>query len=217
NTNQTYCSGCTRCNAIQSTSSTAIGVAEGKMAENVRMRTSNDDLFIESTGSQNVVCYVTNPFDVSAHVGKKIEVNVVYQGTTQDGFSTTNVNFHYKYSNGDWKQLLNQNSNFLRIVDTAILVISNVAVDDLDDVVDFQLTPNPVDENLLVEYESKVSLEALCYIRNLQGQLIQSHEQILHTGSGKLTIPVRSLAPGFYLFQIADTRGRISTQKFIKS
>lgn len=218
NTNQTYCSGCTTCKPILSTSSGVVGVAEGKMLDNVRMRTSNNDLYIESTGTQNVVCFVTNPIDVSGVAGKKIEVNVIYEGTTQDGFSTVNVNFHYRYANGAWSQLLNQNSNFLRLIDTAILITVNVpsAVENLDGVINFEVSPNPIHEIIFIELNSRKSFEANLIIRDIQGKIISSAPVFIKEGKNKIDLNAIDLNHGMYLLQIADHEGKISTKKFVK-
>lgn len=216
NSNQTYCSGCTRCTPVTDNSNKQLGVFEGKMTGNVRMRSTNNDLYLESTGDQNLVCFVTDPFDVSAHVGKKIEVNIGYEGTTQDGFSTKNVNFLYKYSNGDWTQLLNQNSNFLRIIDTTIFVIRSVDVSTLDDLVQFTVNPNPVKDELQISMQSKVYSNLRASVIDIQSKQVQSENFTVAEGSSQHTMMVDKLAPGAYLLQLSDEKGRISSMKFVK-
>ncbi len=216
NSNQTYCSGCTRCTPTTDNSNKQLGVFEGKMAGNVRMRSTNNDLYLESTGDQNLVCFVTDPFDVSAHVGKKIEVNVGYEGTTQDGFATKNVNFLYKYSNGDWTQLLNQNSNFLRVIDTTIFVIRSVDVSNLDDVVQFSLSPIPVKDELLVSMNSQDYLNLHLNIIDIQSKQLHSEAFTLAAGVSQHVVSVSNLASGTYLLQLSDDKGRVSSKKFVK-
>jgi len=218
NTNQTYCSGCSTCKPILNTSNGSIGVSEGKMVENVRLRTSNNDLYIESTGSQNVVCFVTDPIDLSSVAGKKIEVNVGYEGTVKDGFTTVNVNFNYRYNNEAWANLLNQNSNFLRVIDTAILVNINVptAVVTLDETVDFKISPNPVNNKLFIELNSLQTFDAELSIRDIQGKIVLQQNYAVSEGTNRIDWNIEHLNPAIYLFQIADKEGRISTSKFIK-
>lgn len=218
NTNATYCSGCTTCKKILSTTSSEVGTSDGKMVDNVRMRTNNNDLFIESTGTQNLVCFITNPIDVSAYAGKKLEVNVIYEGTSTEGFSTGNVNFNYRYNNGNWVNLLNQNSNFLRVIDTAILIIANVpsAVENLDGIVDFEVSPNPVHDQLHIEFNSQKALDGSIAIRDIDGRMISEDKITLQPGNSSIELNTRELLCGVYLLQVADKEGRISTKKFVK-
>jgi hypothetical protein len=218
NTNATYCTGCTTCKTIKNTSNADVGSAEGKMESNVRMRTNNNDLFIESTGTQNVVCFRTNNIDVSAQAGKKIEVNIKYEGTALDGFTTVNVNTQYRYNSGAWEQVFNQNSNFLRVIDTALLIPVNVpvAVENLDGVLHFEVSPNPVNEKLFIDVESKKSFQGVLTLRDLNGKLISEQELFIKEGNNNFDINARELQYGVYLLQIGDLEGRISTKKFVK-
>ncbi|MBK8449976.1 MAG: T9SS type A sorting domain-containing protein [Saprospiraceae bacterium] len=218
NTNQTYCSGCSTCKPILNTSNGSIGVSEGKMLENVRLRSANNDFFLESTGSQNVVCFVSDPFDVSSQGGKTIELNAIYEGTSVDGFTSVNVNISYRYNNDAWVQLLNQNSNFIRVVDTAILLIAKVpnAVANLDGIVDFSISPNPVKDLLFVQFESQNTFDGNLQIRDLNGKIILDKPTTIQSGKGQFHLKTDALQPAVYLFQIADQEGRISTRKFIK-
>lgn len=219
NGDASYCSGCTTCKPIKSTTNGDVATPEGKMVDNLRIRTNNDDLYIESTGTQNLVCIVTKPIDLSAYAGKKIEVNVIYEGTVQDGFTTANVNFNYKYNNGPkWVNLLNQNSNFLRLIDTSLLIIVNVpsAVENLDGIVDFEISPNPVNEKLFVELNSQKVIDGNLSVRDIEGKLISEQQLNIQIGKSKIEISTRELHYGVYLLQIADNEGRISTKKFVK-
>ena len=220
NMDASYCTGCTTCKKILSTNVTnpEVGTSEGLMQENVRMRTANNDLFIESTGNQNLVCFTTNPIDVSAYQGKILEVNVIYEGTVQDGFTTVNTQFNYKYSNGAWTNMCNQNSNFLRVIDTALFVTVKVpsAVQNLDGVVDFEISPNPVNDNLLIELTSQKTFDGSLAIRDILGKLISEKELFIQEGENRMDINTRNLESGFYLFQISDKEGRISTRKFVR-
>ncbi len=219
NTNQTYCSGCTTCKSVMSTSNNVIGVVEGLMEANVRLRTNNNDLYIESTGSQDLVCLVTNSIDVSSYAGKLIEVNSIYEGTALDGFTTVNVNFNYRYNNGNWTNILNQNSNFLRLIDTAILIPVKVpsAVANLDGIVDFEISPNPATDHLNLELNSQKAFNGTMSIRDIIGKQISEQDVFIQQGQNKLNLNTQQLDGGLYLFQLSDRDGRISTRKFAKN
>jgi len=218
NQNQTYCSGCTKCTFITDNSNKSLGVSEGKMQGNVRLRSNNNDLFIESTGDQNVVCFVTDPFDVTAHGGKKIEVNVGYEGTKLETFETRNVSFSYKYAGMDWKQLLNQNSNFLRVIDTTIFVLESVpvAVENLDGTVDIQVSPNPVVDALTIEMDSRSAFDGMLSILSSDLKISSLQNIQIPQGLSRHQIEVKDLKSGLYILQIGDSKGRISSRKFIK-
>ncbi|MBK8955843.1 MAG: T9SS type A sorting domain-containing protein [Saprospiraceae bacterium] len=218
NQNQTYCSGCTKCTFVTDNSNKTLGVFEGKMAGNVRTRSNNNDLFLESTGDQNVVCFVTDPFSVAGHEGKRVEVNIGYEGTKQDGFETKNVNFWYKFTNGEWKQQLNQNSNFLRVIDTTILVLDAVptAVENLERTVAFQLMPNPVNTELEILLNSNETFFGTVNILDFESRTLKTESHQIPTGTSKLAINVKDLSAGFYFFQLSDGKGRTSSKKFAK-
>jgi hypothetical protein len=219
NMDASYCTGCTSCKKIQSTSGAEVGTSEGLMNGNMRMRTLNDDLFIESTGNQNLVCFTTNPIDLSGYQGKFLEVNVIYEGTAQDGFMTVNTQFNYKYNNGAWTNMCNQNSNFLRIIDTALLVGVKVpsAVNNLDAVVDFVISPNPVSANLNIELNSQKTFYGSIAVRDILGKLITEQQVFIQEGENRMDIHTQNLESGFYLFQLSDKEGKISTRKFVKN
>ncbi|MBK9721688.1 MAG: hypothetical protein IPO78_08715 [Saprospiraceae bacterium] len=143
------------------------------MLENVRLRSANNDFFLESTGSQNVVCFVSDPFDVSSQGGKTIELNAIYEGTSVDGFTSVNVNISYRYNNDAWVQLLNQNSNFIRVVDTAILLIAKVpnAVANLDGIVDFLFHQIQLKIYYLYNLKVKIPLMGTCKLEILMVKL----------------------------------------------
>lgn len=218
NQNLTYCSGCSKCTFVTDNSNKSIGVFEGKMQGNVRLRSTNNDLFLESTGDQNVVCFVTDPFDVTAHGGKKIEVNVGYEGTKLETFETKNVNFSYKYAGMDWKQLLNQNSNFLRVIDTTIFLIESVpvAVENLDQLVDISISPNPVTEDLVVKLNSQQAFIGHLVVRSIDSKEVLQYPVQVPSGPSVQTLSLKNLESGFYLLQLSDASGKISTRKFVK-
>ncbi len=218
NGNQTYCSGCTTCKPILSTSSSVVGVAEGLMRENIRMRTNNNDLFIESTGTQAVVCLTTNPIDVSNEVGKKLEVNVIYEGTTLDGFTTANIHANYRFNTGPWVNLFNQNSNFLRVIDTAIGIFTNVPTDveDLKEILSFEIIPNPVNDLLNLNLTSNKSFESNLVIFNTEGKIVSEHPQQIRQGNNTIQIFTNNLSKGLYVIQLADKSGKIKSKKFLK-
>lgn len=219
NQNQTYCSGCTKCSFVTDNSNKTLGVFEGKMVGNVRMRSNNNDLFLESTGDQNVVCFVTDPFDVTAHSGRRVEVNIGYEGTKMDGFETKNVNFWYKYTNMDWKQMLNQNSNFLRVIDTTLLVLDAVpvAVQNLEETVEIKLQPNPVVNQLQVLLNSKEAIQVLAQITSLDSREIIQERHFVPQGASDIIFNLSDLTSGAYLLKISDEKGRVSTRKIVKN
>lgn len=218
NGNQTYCSQCTTCKPILSTNSAVVGVSEGLMKENVRMRTNNNDLFIESTGTQAVVCFTSTPINVSNEVGKKLEVNVIYEGTAQDGFTTANIHANYRYNTGPWVNLFNQNSNFIRVIDTAILIITNVptSVEDLNEILGFELSPNPVQDFLTLDLISNKSFESNVAILNTEGRIVSESAYQILNGNNNIQFSTSQLPKGLYIVQIANKAGKVKSKKFIK-
>lgn len=217
NQNQTYCTGCTTCSAVFDNSNAPIGIVEGRLFGNSRVRSQGNDLYLESTGDQNVVCYVTVPFDVSAEIGKRIEVNVGYEGTSQGGFSTKNVNFSYRYSNGNWTPLLNQNSNFLRVIDTAIFITRPVSVSNINAHLSIELSPNPVSEQLTVTIENEKGFDAMVSVIDINGKVSERFNHLFVDGINKIEIPVDHLSDGLYYLQITDQFGNSGGRKFVKN
>lgn len=216
NQNQTYCTGCSTCSAVFDASNAPIGVVEGRLFGNVIIRSQGNDLYLASTGDQNVVCYVTNPFDVSAEIGKRIEVNVGYEGTSQGGFSTKNVNFSYRYSNGNWTPLLNQNSNFLRVIDTAIFVTRPVSVTDINGNLSIEISPNPVTDQLTVNVENETGFDAVVSVVDINGKINSTFNHLFVEGLNQIEIPVDQLPNGIYYLQITDMLGNSGGRKFVK-
>lgn len=218
NSNTTYCSGCSRCYTVTDAGSKSIGVFQGKMLGNVRTRSTNNDLYLESTGDQNVVCFVTDPFDVSGHGGKKIEINAGYEGTQVENFATKNVSCEYRYNTGNWVGIFNQNSNFLRIIDTTLLVLQNVPVATIEfNAIDhLEVFPNPTTDHLILRMESNLAFAGSVRILNYQNQLVSESALDVVSGTNINKISIASLPDGMYLLQLSDPSGRTATRKFAR-
>ncbi|MCC6753857.1 MAG: T9SS type A sorting domain-containing protein [Saprospiraceae bacterium] len=218
NSNTTYCSGCSRCYTVSDAGNKSIGVFQGKMLGNVRTRSVNNDLFLESTGDQNVVCFVTDPFDVSGHGGKKVEINAGYEGTQVENFSTKNVSCEYRYNSGNWVVVFNQNSNFLRVIDTTLLVLQNVPVATLDfnALDDLEVFPNPTSGHLIMRLESKNAFTGTLKILDLQNRVISETEVSILSGTNSEKISIANLPQGMYLLQLSDASGRSVSRKFTR-
>ncbi len=217
NGNATMCTGCTTCKNVLDINNTVIAAPSGRMVDDVRIRTLNNDLYIESTGRNNVVCIETTPINVRDHAGKRLEVNFGYEGTERDGFSTQNVHAEYRYNNGNWINTLNQNSGFLRYIDTAIFIINPVpAVLNLDHIVQFRILPNPLQNELFVEFEANEALDVKIEIIDALSKVVMCQPWTIRPGNGTEVLDVSQLHSGFYILQIVDKLNRVSHKKFVK-
>jgi hypothetical protein len=78
-----------------------------------------------------------------------------------------------------------------------------------------RLHPNPVQDQLNVEFFSRSNETAMVRIFDATGRTIVSYPFSLHIGTTPLTLPVKGLVPGTY-FLVAEVTGRRQVKSFIK-
>ncbi|MBK9271999.1 MAG: T9SS type A sorting domain-containing protein [Saprospiraceae bacterium] len=220
NTNQTNCSGCTTCTTVTSSTNGDLGNISGKILGNAKVETKNNSFVMMSTNVNNLICYETNKINISTLSGKKAEITVKYEGRSQ-GFAVHNISLNYRYNNDNYfvtPFFFNKNSNNVGVFEETYVIIANVpvGVEDLSKKLSFELTPNPVREELLVSLETYEKFDATISILDENGREHKAVQKNLEPGASNLSIGVADLPAGWYLLKIADQDGRISTKKFTR-
>lgn len=217
----TTCAQCNVCKNITSKTGVLLGVSEGRMLGNVKIEGKNNDLYLMSTGDNNVVCYETDRIWLFGQKNKKIEVSVKYEGIAQGGYTVKNINMNYRYDNNAYfstPYFFNKNSNNTGVF-TETYVIQNAvpnAVQDLSSKLSFEINPNPIIDQLKIEYGATESFNGSVHILNDLSQELKSTQAYFNEGEGVQTVDVNELKSGFYFVLISDSEGRTSVKKFIK-
>ncbi len=216
------CTGCSICNVITYGNNIRVGAMEGRMQNNVKVEGKIDNLLIQSTGDQNVVCFVTDRIDVSPYKGKIIEVTIAYSGNITGNFTTRNINFSYIYNTDPWPStpyFFNKNSNNTgSYVETYALLksVPTVAVENLDAYILFEINPNPVKEQLILNYHVEQSFKGVVQIIDEIGKVLFNDYKEFDLGKNHLNIDVQNIPNGIYTLTISDASGRASVSKFVK-
>ncbi len=84
---------------------------------------------------------------------------------------------------------------------------------DLDSDLTLQAFPNPVKEELEIQWSTLKEANAKLRLLNLNGETLQAFN--LPAGSGTNILPVKDLAPGIYILQIRQ-QGKVQSVKFVK-
>ncbi|PHN07204.1 M36 family metallopeptidase [Flavilitoribacter nigricans] len=74
--------------------------------------------------------------------------------------------------------------------------------------------PNPVKDELQVAIEAQRSGQLSLSLLSLEGKLLQSQEQMIHTGFNRTRMNVSDLPTGMYILRLS-TAGEVATQKII--
>lgn len=74
--------------------------------------------------------------------------------------------------------------------------------------------PNPVKDMLQVSIQSARSGHLLMSLLSLEGKMLRSQNQLIHTGNNRTQIDVSELPAGMYLLRVS-TEGEVVTQKII--
>lgn len=215
------CTPCTTCKDPYYGNNIVVGKLWGQIYDNAKVEGLNSDLWIESTGQFNQVCFETSKIDVSPYRGKKLEVRTVFQGYADSQFSIKNVNFTYRYNADPYPAtpyFWNKNSNIIGIYaeTNSVPVVPTTAVEDLSDQLEFDVQPNPVIDLLILELNILESFSGSIKIWDIQGKQVYSEDMQFSEGSLSKSIPVQDLNAGLYQVTISDQEGRISYRKFFK-
>ncbi|MBK8735569.1 MAG: hypothetical protein IPL98_06570 [Saprospiraceae bacterium] len=211
--------GCTTCKSPYYGNNISVGTFEGRMLENARILGANNNLYIQSIGDTNLVCYITNKIDLTAQRGKTIEITIKYSGNSTDGFSTRNINLQHQFNNANWPasgQVFNKNSNnTIEHTETWVLGPA-VATEDLTDITSLQINPNLVNDVLRIEMGIEKPFNGSLSILNELGSELLNKKESFHVGNASMEVPVEFLSAGLYILKIADESGRIKTARFTK-
>ncbi len=216
------CSDCLVCKDIISVKNVNLGSPQGRFVGNAKIEGKNNDLYLMSTGANNVVCFETTPIDLSSYKNKKIEVSLQYEGIAQGGYSIRNINMTYKYDNNPYPStpyFFNKNSNNTGLYADTYVIQNAVpnAVQDLSSKISFELNPNPIINHINMEYNSKETFNGKIIILNELLQELKLIPLTINNGKGKESIDITEFTPGAYFIQLSDLEGKSTTKKFIKS
>lgn len=220
NTDQAYCTQCQTCATVTSTTNGDLGRLSGRMQGNVRVETKNNNLVIMSTNVNNVVCYETQKIPIPTLSGKKAEITVKYEGKSQ-GWPVHNISLNYRYNNNAYFTtpfFFNKNSNNVGVFEETYVIVQNVpvSVEDLSKRLKFDLSPNPVQDEIYLNLEAFEGFQATFSILDESGRLYSSVKQDLFAGEARKTLEVGDLPSGMYILKISDNDGRVSSKKFTK-
>lgn len=86
----------------------------------------------------------------------------------------------------------------------------STSVENLNNILDFQLYPNPTDKQLNIEIANNNISQSQIEILDIQGKILR----IVSTNTTKTQIETKDFAKGFYLLRLSNSRG-IATKTFI--
>ena len=94
------------------------------------------------------------------------------------------------------------------------------SIDDILSTVDrnateFNLYPNPVEDNITLEFSHTVNTKANIIIYNEVGKIVRSYVDNLRSGNNKFSYNIRSLKSGIYFISV-ETNEETFTKQFIK-
>ncbi|HRI00225.1 MAG TPA: T9SS type A sorting domain-containing protein [Saprospiraceae bacterium] len=216
------CTPCTTCRNPYYGNSIPSGSLDGQIYGNVKIEGLNNDLWIESTGDNNQVCYTTERIDVSPYRGKQIEVTCQFEGYADAQFSIKNVSFSYRYNADPFPTtpfFWNKNSNhvgLMTITSSLRVAVPAVGVNDLSESARFEVVPNPVKNLLSISMDVVKSFDGQIVITNELGKKVYQSGYHFYEGESVQEINIEDFSAGFYIVHFSDQSGRVSYIKFAK-
>ena len=222
NNNNSNCSGCGTCTPPKS-KGYDFGTISTKFEESVRVRGKDGDLYFESTGIFNQVCYTTPNIDLKEYRRNSLSLDIGWEGTSQDGFAAKNLRIFYSFNFGEpqWDLKINTPGKILGKNNATLsktIPIPNFdvdAVNDLDRVLKLYISPNPVGEIAYYHFESDEYMQLNFEIYTISGQKIYQDKIALSQGKSKIEINTSDWIGGTYLVKMRNQDGLSSIQSFI--
>jgi hypothetical protein len=203
------CAPCATCNTPLINGGNG-GTFSGTFQGNVRCRSVDNDLLIEST-SRNEVCYTTSKLNVSQAGGGFALITVDYIGNSTDGFSTRNINIAYLLDDDVERGFVVKNSNFLTPQTSQVRTIAlPVSTNDLDQLIQFDFSPNPVGEEIFMKIGSSEAMDVELTIFSMEGKRILSKDMSIIAGEQQERLNVSDLAKGQYVLTVDNGERRLA-------
>jgi len=95
------------------------------------------------------------------------------------------------------------------------VTVSTVGVDELTNLSQLSLFPNPASQNVFLNYEAKHESEVTIHIFDVTGKVIQTIQSQVLTGNNKLKLNTEALESGIYFIEITNEHNSKKI-KFIK-
>ena len=219
---KTDCSSCGTCTNVDSTTALNIGNAIGKLVGTVKVETKSNDIYIMSTGVDNVVCYETHKISLAGKANKKLDVYYKYEGIAKDNVSQVrNISLNYRFNNDAYfttPYFFNKNSNNVGVFEDvgSILASVPVATEDLSKKLSFSISPNPTKEKLIIHMTVFQNFNGFINILGTQGNVVYSENISFDTQLTNREININQLTTGTYILHVSDDEGRVSVLKFQK-
>ena len=210
------CDGCNTCKSPRFKNGDLAGSISGDIENNVRVRTEDNDLFIEATNVKDV-CYETEWIDVWQAGRKALLLRIGYQGTTtNDDTRTQNIKLDYVIStDGQYRNFINDWSNFEQGKEAEIVTIFLSAIDDLAQEVNMNISPNPVEDRLIMSLHTSYSRKVKMTISDLIGKPVITKDVSIESGESTRTIDVSQLPAGTYFLSLSDKNMKV-VKRFLK-
>jgi len=193
------------------------GALTGTFEDNVRVRSANNNLYIESTHLKEV-CYTTAPLDIWRAGGKFIKITVDYAGSQEDGFSTKHLNIGYILEDNVYHSFIIKNSNFIGEFSDQVVSreVIRVSTNDLDELVHLEINPNPVADAMYFQLQSKEAMKLKLSISDHLGRILKMKDLSIEQGNNTDEWDVANLPSGNYVL-IVDNGDRRMTKQFVKN
>ncbi|NOT38740.1 MAG: hypothetical protein HOP11_15305 [Saprospiraceae bacterium] len=216
------CSQCGVCTNVSSLTNSNIGNAVGKLVNNIKVEAKDNDIYIMSTGANNVVCYETHKISLAGQGGKSIDVYYKYEGIAAlNPSNMKNISLTFRYNNDAYPStpfFFNKNSNHVGVFEDTRSIFEKVPVstEDLSKKLKFEISPNPVNEILKINLTVYKEFKGYINILKENGAIAHFEPAQFDANISSKEVNVNTLIAGNYILHISDDDGRISTARFTK-
>lgn len=186
----------------------------------VYLDSSNTQTYLDSLYSQIDTCLgglIDSVAITNVNMIDSFNVEITY--TLYSGVNYAIVTEAYGITGSGWYwTILNVSCNGTKVGQTFeqpvyISSTTNAAENKLTEV---NLYPNPVKNNMFIEFNSNENVNAEITISNMMGQNVYTKNISVNNGSNKIYISTKELKNGIYFININSNNGALISSKFVK-
>ena len=143
-------------------------------------------------------------------------VDITWTFISGGATNTITITYLYNFVGSNWVMIgVNCGTKALQIFQQAVYLDGVLGIEN-NKIKDLVLYPNPVKDNMFIEFSSFENSNISIMITNMMGQTVYTVNQQIMEGSNTISINTNNFKSGIYFVNITNNKGILITKKFIK-
>ena len=182
--------------------------------------TSSSNQVIDTLYAQIDSCVGTGQID-TAYVSAisfldSTHVDITWTFVSNGVTNTITITYQYDLTGWYWVMVgVNCGTKSLEVFQQSVYLDGVLGIEN-NKIKDFVLYPNPVKNNLNIEFNSRENTTVNISITNMMGQNVYSSNKQINEGNNTIKINTNNYKSGIYFVNISNNKGMLITKKFVK-